>query len=67
MATKKLAIDTDMFGSIDFTIEYEYSPFRPGRYSGPPEDCYPDEPEELEIESLSPSEHFLDPSRTATS
>ena len=29
-----------------------YYPGSPGRYSGPPEDCYPAEPDELEIESV---------------
>lgn len=35
----------------DFCITFEvyYSPGTPGRYSGPPEDCYPDEPAEVEL------------------
>lgn len=52
MATKTITVETDLFGEVEFVMTYEYSPFRPGRYSGPPEDCYPDEPEELEIESI---------------
>jgi hypothetical protein len=34
-------------GDATVLVEYEYSPGRPGRYSGPPERCYPDEPAEL--------------------
>lgn len=36
---------------IEFEVEVEYKPgwFQPGRYSGPPEDCYPDEGEDPEI------------------
>ena len=40
------------FGELNFTIEYTYSPFTPGQYSGPPDRCYPDEPEELDISSI---------------
>ena len=52
MATKTITAETDLFGEVEFVMTYEYTPFRPGRISGPPEDCYPDEPEELEIESI---------------
>jgi hypothetical protein len=30
-------------------VEFEFTPGRPGRYSGPPEACYPDEPAEVVI------------------
>jgi hypothetical protein len=32
-----------------------YRPAVPGRISGPPEDCYPDEPSEFEFELLNTS------------
>lgn len=31
-----------------------YAPAVPGRYSGEPDDCYPDEPAELEWEAYGP-------------
>ena len=52
MATRELTLDTDLFGELRFEVTYDYSPFRPGRYSGPPEDCYPDEPEEFYIATI---------------
>lgn len=33
-------------------VSYDYEPGSPGKLSGPPEDCYPDEPEELSISSV---------------
>jgi hypothetical protein len=41
-----------LVGEYDAQIEYAYTPARRGRYSGAPEDCYPDEPEELEVISV---------------
>lgn len=37
----------------DFTVRGEatYYPGRPGKYYGPPEQCYEDEPAEVDIES----------------
>jgi hypothetical protein len=60
----------DMCGDLEpllITLEIvnpRYQPFRPGRYSAPPEDCYPDEPEEFEFEvdqeiELSPLEEGI--------
>lgn len=37
---------------LDFEAEVDYLPMIPGRYSGPPEDCYPDEAAEISITSL---------------
>jgi hypothetical protein len=33
----------------DVRLWYFYTPEQRGRYSGPPEDCYPDEPAEVEF------------------
>lgn len=30
-------------------VDYSYYPGSPGKVDGPPEDCYPPEPEELDI------------------
>lgn len=37
-------------GDLHFSVSGYYRPGRPGRYSGPPESCYPDEPDEIEID-----------------
>lgn len=34
---------------IDASVTFDYYPGRPGVYSGPPEKCYEDEPDELEV------------------
>lgn len=59
MATKTITVEATLFGEVEFVMTYEYTPFRPGRFSGPPEDCYPDEPEELEIESIENTSSIL--------
>lgn len=38
---------------FSFKLSFTYVPATPGRLSGPPEDCYPAEPAELEITSIS--------------
>ncbi len=47
------------FRAIGLTFEAEviYEPVIPGRYSGPPEDCYPDEGGTVEFESLTCDGH----------
>ena len=37
---------------LDFTGTALFYPGRPGQFSGPPEKCYPDEPDEVEILTL---------------
>ena len=45
-------IETIRWNGADIDVHFTYYPARPGRISGPPEDCYPDEPSELEIEQI---------------
>lgn len=42
---------TDNLEEIVIDVEFTYHPGTPGRYSGPPEYCYPAEPGEIEIVS----------------
>lgn len=37
---------------IDLEYEGEFTPGDPGKVSGPPENCYPPEPSEIEITKL---------------
>lgn len=41
----------DSLEEIIIDVTFTYSPPVPGRYSGPPDRCYPDEPGEVEIHS----------------
>ena len=36
----------------DLVVQFYYTPGRPGKVSGPPEYCYPEEPEEITIEGI---------------
>lgn len=47
--TANLILDFGILGEAEVHVEYDYDPGRPGRYSGPPEVCYPDEQEETDI------------------
>ncbi len=46
----KMQIDSYNFG---ITIEFSFYPGDPGKTYGRPEDCYPPEPAEVEIENIS--------------
>jgi len=37
---------------IELNLEGYYTPGTPGKLYGPPEDCYPDEPEDAELEAV---------------
>ena len=45
-------IDAGDLGEITVEVEYNYTPGEPGFISGPPENCYPPEPEEIEITNV---------------
>jgi hypothetical protein len=42
-------LNLGVLGERTARIWYFYTPEQRGRYSGPPEDCYPDEPAEVDI------------------
>jgi len=48
----KLMVERDD-KEIELSIEGSFSPGTPGKLSGPPEDCYPPESAEAEIELIS--------------
>jgi len=37
---------------LSFEAEVTYTPITPGKFTGPPEDCYPDEGGDVEFETL---------------
>jgi hypothetical protein len=39
-------------GGQNLQLAIDYTPAREGQYSGPPEDCYEDEPSELVVERI---------------
>ena len=38
---------------LEFKAEVTYTPFKQGSFYGPPEQCYPSEPADIEFHSLS--------------
>ena len=49
--------------TLEVTVKANYIPGSPGKLSGPPELCYPEEPAEVELLSIHGDEGFvLDPS-----
>ena len=49
--------------TLEVTVKANYIPGSPGRFSGPPEHCYPEEPAEVELLSIHGDDGFvLDPS-----
>ena len=50
--TMKTLFATVALDWLSFEVEYIYIPAQQGKYSGPYEDCYPDEPEEIEFISI---------------
>lgn len=52
-------------GEFEFEADMSFTPGSPGRYSGPPEDCYPAEPDEAEFRDYGPFVCMLDAIYTA--
>jgi hypothetical protein len=53
MGTKSFETTVELEGNeVEVTVEYSYSPGTPGKFYGPPENCYPDEPAECEVEVI---------------
>lgn len=48
-------LHTEIFyiGDVEFEVEFNSTPYKPAKISGPPEQCYPAEGGEVEIESIS--------------
>ena len=52
----------DASETLEVTVKANYIPGSPGRFSGPPEHCYPEEPAEVELLSIHGDGGFvLDP------
>ena len=43
---------TFYIGDVEFEVEFSSTPYVPAKISGPPENCYPAEGGEVEIESI---------------
>jgi len=52
-------IATLTLDGYDVKVEYDYSPGTAGRYSGPPEDCYPTEDEEIVFLNVLVNGHMI--------
>jgi hypothetical protein len=48
----KDAADEPVFGNVLYEVTGRVSAFDPGRYSGPPEDCYEAEGGEAQVETI---------------
>lgn len=44
--------ESDSMFCVEVDVDFHWSPGDPGRLSGPPEDCYPPEPDEVEINDV---------------
>lgn len=56
------AEDENAAETLEVSVTASYIPGSPGRFSGPPEHCYPEEPAEVELLSIEGDAGFrLDP------
>lgn len=46
---RTFTVSTCIGDGIEASVTFDYYPGSPGRYSGPPERCYEDEPDEFEV------------------
>ena len=54
--------DEDTAETLEVSVTASYIPGTPGRFSGPPEHCYPEDPAEVELLSIEGDADFnLDP------
>lgn len=44
--------ESDSMFCVEVDVDFHWSPGTPGYVSGPPEDCYPPEPDEVEINDV---------------
>ena len=57
----------DASETLEVTVKASYNPGSPGKLSGPPEHCYPEEPAEVELLSIRGDNGFvLDPSELSS-
>lgn len=52
-------------GEFEFEADMSFTAGTPGKYSGPPEDCYPAEPDEAEFNNYGPFYSMYDAVYTA--
>jgi hypothetical protein len=51
-------IDLGVLGEVDLLLVCNYEPGDPGRYSGPPEKCYPATASEVAVSDIMPDERL---------
>ncbi len=52
MSVMRTNLDCGVFGELEANVEYTFRPGYPAYISGPPEDCYEGQDDEVEIETV---------------